>query len=58
MGQTAENLAYRFAISREQMDSFAVESHQRLARAQDEGLLDEIEASYDTRGQAYEQDDG
>src|SRR3954467_11443461 len=32
MGQTAENLAYRFGITREQMDAFAVRSHQRVAK--------------------------
>lgn len=58
MGQTAENLAYRFAISREQMDEFAVRSHQRLAAAIDNSRLDEIESMYDTHGQVYESDDG
>ena len=58
MGQTAENLAYRFGISREQMDSFAVASHERLARAQDEGWLDEIETIYDEYGHIYIADDG
>jgi len=58
MGQTAENLAYRFNISREQMDVFAVESHQRLAQAQDENWLEEIEALYDAAGNVYQQDDG
>lgn len=58
MGQTAENLAYRFNISREQMDAFAMASHQRLAKAQDEGYLAEIEAVYDTQGRYYDKDDG
>lgn len=58
MGQTAENSAHRFNISREQMDAFALESHRRLAKAQDDGLLNEIETLYDTRGNAYEHDDG
>ena len=58
MGQTAENLAYRFGISREQMDEFAVRSHQRLAAAQEQGLLTEIETIYDTRGHYYQHDDG
>lgn len=59
MGQTAENLAYRFGISRETMDAFAVDSHKRLAAAQAGGLLsDEIEALYDTRGKSYQHDDG
>lgn len=58
MGQTAENLAHRFAISRERMDTFAMESHLRLASAQDQHYLDEIEAVYDTAGRFYEADDG
>ena len=31
MGQTAENLAWKFGITREDMDAFAVESHRRVA---------------------------
>ncbi|MEK6748559.1 MAG: acetyl-CoA C-acetyltransferase [Pseudomonadota bacterium] len=58
MGQTAENLAYRFNISRTQMDEFALESHRRLAYAQDQKYLDEIEVMYDYRGNSYNQDDG
>ncbi len=58
MGQTAENLAYRFHVSREQMDAFALESHQRLALAQDQGRLDEVEALYDHKGVVYAADDG
>lgn len=58
MGQTAENLAYRFNISREQMDEFAVQSHQRLASAEDSGHLNEIEPIYDFKGRVYQHDDG
>jgi len=62
MGQTAENLAYRFGITRQQMDAFSVRSHQRVAAAQDAGYLaaggGEIEALYDTDGKAYTLDDG
>lgn len=58
MGQTAEKLAWRFNISREAMDSFALLSHQRLQQAQEEGRLDEIEALFDTQGQLYEADEG
>ena len=58
MGQTAENLAYRFKIDRESMDRFALQSHQRLAQAQDDARLGEIETLYDTRGRYYDQDDG
>ncbi len=58
MGQTAENLAYRFNITREQMDEYATRSHQRLAAAQDENHLTEIEPMYDIKGRVYESDDG
>jgi acetyl-CoA acetyltransferase family protein len=40
LGQTAENLAVRFDISREEQDAFAVRSHLNAARAQREGLFD------------------
>ncbi len=58
MGQTAEILAHRFGISREQMDSFALRSHQRLSQAQENGHLEEIEVIYDQRGNFYDADDG
>lgn len=58
MGQTAENLAWRFNVSREAADEFAHRSHQRLARAQDEGLLPELEPVHATDGRAHEHDDG
>jgi len=62
MGQTAENLAHRFGISRAQMDVFSVRSHQRVTRAQDEGHLaaggGELEALYDKDGSAFTLDDG
>jgi acetyl-CoA C-acetyltransferase len=41
MGVTAENLADSHSISRAEQDEFSVESHQRAARAQEEGLFDE-----------------
>src|SRR5581483_7944988 len=62
MGQTAENLAYRFGISRGDMDAFAVRSHQRVAKAQAQGQLapggGEVEALYDASGKAFALDDG
>ena len=58
MGQTAEELATRFGIGREQMDAFAVQSHQRLDRASQAGDLDEIEPLYAEDGQVYAFDDG
>jgi acetyl-CoA C-acetyltransferase len=37
MGQTAENLAHRFGITRAQMDEFAARSHARVVHAQEDG---------------------
>lgn len=37
MGVTAENVAAKFAITREQQDELAIESHRRAIRAIDEG---------------------
>jgi len=58
MGQTAENLAYRFNITRSVMDTFAVQSHHRLAAAQTAGYFDEIETVYSRNGKFYQADDG
>ncbi|MCB1961118.1 MAG: acetyl-CoA C-acetyltransferase [Rhodocyclaceae bacterium] len=58
MGQTAENLAYRFGISREQMDDFAARSHQRVLTAQAAGHFDEIVPLIDRDGTVHALDDG
>jgi acetyl-CoA C-acetyltransferase len=58
MGQTAEILAYRFNISREQMDDYAMQSHHRLALAQQERRLGEVEVIYDWNGKVYDADEG
>lgn len=58
MGQTAEELAYRFNISRTQMDTYAVASHHRLTTAIKNNALDEITPLYNTEGHAFTQDDG
>lgn len=58
MGQTAEQLAEDFDISREQMDLYAIRSHQRLAQAMEAGHLQEITPLYDSSGKTYEADDG
>ncbi len=43
MGETAENVASRYKLSREQQDEFALTSHQRADHARSQGLLaDEI----------------
>lgn len=59
MGQTAEQLAHLFDISREEADEYAVASHRRLHRAQTEGWLDgEVETAFGRDGNVYEHDDG
>jgi len=59
MGQTAENLAYRFGITRRQMDEFAAQSHQRVLAAQKAGRFDrEIAPLFDAAGKLYATDDG
>ena len=58
MGQTAENLAWRFGITRDEMDAFAVDSHRRVAAAQDAGHLGEIVPLIDRDGSVYASDDG
>jgi acetyl-CoA C-acetyltransferase len=66
MGQTAENVAYRFGITRGQMDEYAARSHQRMLRAQESGWLDrphdglsaEIVPLFGPDGALYGQDDG
>ena len=58
MGQTAENLAWRFGISRQQMDRYSVRSHQRAVAARAAGHLDEIVPLVDGTGQVHDRDDG
>lgn len=59
MGQTAEVLAHLFNISREQADEYAVQSQLRLAKAQEEGYLDdEVLPAFSPNGDVYETDDG
>jgi 3-oxoadipyl-CoA thiolase len=41
MGATAENVAERYGVSREDQDAFALESHRRAAAATDAGRFDE-----------------
>lgn len=58
MGQTAEELAHRFGITREQMDAYAVRSHLRLVNAQSEDRLGEITPLIAADGTFYDFDDG
>src|ERR1700730_5337557 len=59
MGQTAENLAFRFGITRREMDEYAAESHRRVLAAQKAGHFDgEIVPLFDRNGKVYTADDG
>lgn len=58
MGQTAENLAWRFGISRQQMDEYSVCSHQRALAASASGKFDEIIPLVDAQGKVHTLDDG
>lgn len=58
MGQTAENIAYRFNITREQMDEFSLESHQFAAKGYEKDDFKEVQPAYSNKGEIYPQDDG
>ena len=56
MGETAENLAKKFGISREKQDAFAVESHKRASSAQSNGKFDEEIVSVETKDGVVDKD--
>ena len=56
MGETAENLAKKYDISREQQDAFAVESHKRAAAAQSAGKFTDEIVPIETRDGVVDQD--
>jgi acetyl-CoA C-acetyltransferase len=58
MGQTAENLAWKFGISRAEMDAYSVESHKRVSAAQKAGHYGEIVPLIGPDGKVYAEDDG
>jgi len=58
MGQTAENLAWKLGISREQMDEFSVRSHKLVAEGRAAGHYGEIVPLVDAKGNVYAEDDG
>ena len=59
MGQTAESLAFRFGITRREMDELAAESHRRVLAAQRGGHFEtEIVPLFDPTGKLYAADDG
>ena len=59
MGMTAENVAEKFGVSREDMDEFALSSQQKAGRARDEGIFArEIIPVTTPEGNVVSQDDG
>ncbi len=59
MGQTAEVIAHLMGVTREQADAYSVESHLRLARAQEQGFLkNEVEVAFARDGKFYDHDNG
>ena len=59
MGQTTEKIAFRFGISKTEMDEFAIRSHDRLAHAIDHQHFEhELTPIFDHQGNHYDQDTG
>jgi len=59
MGQTAENVAYRFGITRAEMDAYSARSHARTIAARTAGHFDgEVIPLYDDKGALFDADDG
>lgn len=59
MGQTAELVGHLFGITREAADKYALESHQRLSRAQEKGHLEgEVISAITREGELHDHDDG
>jgi len=59
MGRTAEIIGHAFGITREQADAYALESHQRLARAQEDGTFNrEVIPAIARDGRLFDRDDG
>ncbi len=58
MGQTAENLAWKFGISRRTMDEFSAESHRRVLAGRAAGHYGEIVPLVDEKGTIHAEDDG
>ncbi len=56
MGQTAENVARKWQVTREQQEEFAVESHRKAAAAQAEGRFKDEIIPIQTKGAIVDQD--
>ena len=58
MGHTAEEVARRYGIGRDAQDAFALQSHERAARAQDQGLFDAETVAVELEGGRLLADEG
>lgn len=58
MGMTAEKVASRYGISREEMDEYALRSHRRAAEATDTGRFDDEIAPIETNQGVISADEG
>lgn len=58
MGATAEKIGHLFGVTRTDADSFAIQSHDRLAKATKEGHLEEMQPIIGGNGKVYDHDDG
>jgi acetyl-CoA C-acetyltransferase len=58
MGMTAENVAERFGVEREEMDRFGQRSQERAVAAQDSGFFDREITPYPINGKVVARDDG
>jgi acetyl-CoA C-acetyltransferase len=58
MGMTAENVAERYGVTREEMDRFGQRSQERAVAAQDSGFFDREITPYPVNGAVVERDDG
>ena len=56
MGETAENVARRWQVTREQQEAFAVESHRKAAAAQSDGRLREEIVPIQTKAGVVDRD--
>tara|TARA_R110000868_G_scaffold84822_6_gene238965 strand:- start:37511 stop:38827 length:1317 start_codon:yes stop_codon:yes gene_type:complete len=59
MGKTAEIIAYRFGITRHDMDEYTAMSHERLGKATDAGVFKgELTDMFDNKGNVVDHDEG
>jgi acetyl-CoA C-acetyltransferase len=58
MGQTAEEIAYQFHLSRDMMDAFANDSHHHASSAYAHHHMGEVSPIIDPKGRVYAEDDG